>query len=257
MPRLHRVRSNSGIYHVMMRGVNKQTIFEDDEDRQRLLETLKRYKNTNCYDLYGYCLMDNHIHLLMREVEDAIGLAVKRISSSYVHWYNKKYDRYGNLFQGRFRSECIETIGSLFRALRYIHQNPLKAGLSSSIFESEWTSIHEYLGNPRIVNIDFVLDLFSQKQNKILKGFTEYMQEPNDDEFLDDHVKVRFADSEVLLFLNELGIKNISELQQMNRESRNAVLMQLKEVDGVSVRQLSRVTGVSKSVIDRLRETGH
>ena len=72
MARLARERSNSGIYHVMVRGINRQSLFEDDEDRQRLIQTIGVYKSISDYDLYGYCLMNNHIHLLMRETREPI-----------------------------------------------------------------------------------------------------------------------------------------------------------------------------------------
>ncbi|NMD72658.1 transposase, partial [Bacillus sp. DNRA2] len=101
MPRKARKRSSSGVYHIMLRGINRQTIFEDDEDRRKFLETLKKYRDISKYELYGYCLMDNHVHLLMKESEETISDAIKRISSSYVHWYNMKYERCGHLFQDR------------------------------------------------------------------------------------------------------------------------------------------------------------
>lgn len=105
MPRQARERSRSGIYHIMLRGINRQNIFEEDEDRQRFIETLKYYKAISGYRLYGYCLMNNHIHLLMGENGESMSLGIKRISSSYVYWYNQKYNRCGHLFQERFKSD--------------------------------------------------------------------------------------------------------------------------------------------------------
>ena len=99
MGRLRREKSKSGIYHIMIRGINRQTIFKDNDDRQRFLDTLNRFKFISNYDLYGYCLMDNHIHLLIKENTESISTAIKRISSSYVYWYNEKYDRIGTCFR--------------------------------------------------------------------------------------------------------------------------------------------------------------
>lgn len=85
MPRSARQMSESGIFHVMMRGINKQGIFEDDEDMERFLETLYRYKiKSNC-KVYGYCLMSNHVHLLLKETDESISTVIKRICSSYVY----------------------------------------------------------------------------------------------------------------------------------------------------------------------------
>ena len=81
------------------------------------------------YTLYAYCLMSNHIHLLIREREDEIGMAIKRIASSYVYYYNHKYSRDGHLFRERFKSEPVNDMAYFVILLRYIHQNPVKAGM--------------------------------------------------------------------------------------------------------------------------------
>jgi putative transposase len=253
MPREAREKSRSGIYHIMLRGINRQTIFEDDEDKTKFLETLKKYKDISKYDLYSYCLMDNHVHLLLRESEETISEAIKRISSSYVYWYNLKYERCGHLFQERFRSENVENRAYFLTVLRYIHQNPMKASLVKNVFEYKWTSLHEYVGKVKIVDIDVGLRLFSSDRKKAIKWFIQYMNELNDDQCLDDQVKVRMSDSEVREYLRKLGITNSSLLQQMEKGNRDETLVKLKQLNGVTVRQLSRITGISKSVIQRVQ----
>jgi REP element-mobilizing transposase RayT len=121
----------------MIRGINRQAIFEDDEDRIRFIDTLREYKDISKYEIYGYCLMDNHIHLLIKEIDESISLIIKRISSSYVHWYNTKYERLGHLFQERFRSEVVEDDGYFLTVLRYIHQNPVKAKIAENVGQAE------------------------------------------------------------------------------------------------------------------------
>ncbi len=86
MARQARKKSSTGIYHVILRGINRQNIFEDDEDRLKLMETIAYYKGISNYELYGYCLMNNHVHLLVKETDESLSRAVKRISSSYVYW---------------------------------------------------------------------------------------------------------------------------------------------------------------------------
>src|SRR4051794_20537722 len=252
MPRKARKKSNTGIYHIMLRGINKQSIFEDDEDRLKFLETLKKYKAISMYTIYSYCLMDNHIHLLMKESEESISEAVKRISASYVYWYNMKYERCGHLFQERFKSENVENPTYFLTVLRYIHQNPIKAGLAKNVFECKWTSINEYIKKVKIVDIDRGLNLFSSDRRKAIQWFVEFMNESNEDQCLDDHVKVRLSDKEVREYLYKLGITNISKLQQMEKEERDSLLARMKGLNGVTIRQLSRITGISKSVIHRV-----
>jgi putative transposase len=253
MPREARKKSRSGIYHIMLRGINRQTIFEDDEDKARFIETLKKYKEVSNYKLYSYCLMDNHIHLLLKESEETISEAIKRISSSYVYWYNMKYERCGHLFQERFKSENVESKAYFLTVLRYIHQNPIKAGLTRNIFEYRWTSINEYVSEANLVDVELGLKLFSSDRKAATKLFINYLHEYSDDRCLDDKVKVRTSDHEVREYLYKIGIPDITALQQMEKDKRDVALTKLKEINGVTVRQLSRITGISKSVIQRVR----
>ena len=105
MPRTARRRSGTGIYHIMMRGINRQRIFEDDEDNRMFLQFLLKYKNQCGYKILAYCLMGNHIHLLMKEGDEPLEIVFKRMGAGFVNWYNVKYQRTGHLFQGRFKSE--------------------------------------------------------------------------------------------------------------------------------------------------------
>lgn len=253
MPRKAREKSRTGIYHIMLRGVNRQTIFEDEEDKERFLKTLQKYKTISKYDLYSYCLMDNHVHLLLKEREETVSLLMKRISSSYVYWYNKKYERCGHLFQERFRSESVENQAYFLTVLRYIHQNPLKAGLARNVFENRWTSIHEYIEIQKIIDVDFALRYYSVDRDQAIILFREHMQQTNDDKCLDEEVIILLTDNEVRTYLKEWGIHNASLLQHMEKESRDAVLARLKVLNGVTLRQIERLTGVSKSVIQRAR----
>lgn len=252
MPRNARTKSCTGIYHIMLRGINKQTIFEDDEDRRRLLETLKKYKEICKFELYAYCLMDNHIHLLIKETEESISDSIKRICSSYVYWYNTKYDRCGHLFQDRFKSEKVETERYFLTVLRYIHQNPIKAGLAKTVFDCRWTSIHEYAGKAHFVTQEKGLSLFHEDRKIAIKQITAYMEEDSEEQCLDYQVRTKVTDSQVSDYLRTLGISDKNKIQQMDKKERSTVLNSLKELNGVSIRQISRVTGISKSVIDRV-----
>jgi len=236
----------------MLRGINKQSIFEDEEDKQRLFKTLKRFKTVSNYELYGYCFMDNHVHILIKEITELISLAVKRISGSYVYWFNWKYERCGHLLQERFKSEAVENDAYFLTVLRYIHQNPVRAGLAKNISEFRWSSFHEYIGKPIITDIDFVLDLFSPDRKKAVELFTAYMNEQNNDLCLDYAEKTRVPDSKIRAILLEHNISDINQLLQLEKQKRDKIIRFLKSVEGVTIRQLSRLTGISKSVIDRI-----
>jgi putative transposase len=253
LPRTARKKSSTGVYHVMLRGINRQVIFEDDHDKNKFIETLAKYKKISGFELYGYCLMDNHVHLLLKEEGECISTAMKRISSSYVYWYNLKYERCGHLFQERFKSENVENNAYFVTVLRYIHQNPLKAGLLKSVWDSKWTSFHEYFRKVEITDIDRGLNLFSPDRRTAIERYIGYMQENNNDQCLDLKEKVKLSDEQVRESLRAMGVTSNSMLQQMEREDRDIVLAKLKRLKGVSIRQISRITGISKSVIDRVK----
>lgn len=251
MPRRPRDRSNSGIYHVIIRGINKQSIFEDSEDKEKFLRTLKHNKTVSNFELYGYSVMDNHFHALIKENMESISLSIQRISSSYVNWYNKRHERCGHLFQERFRSQPVERDLSLLTVLRYIHQNPVKAGIVRNVSDYPWSSYHEYISKATIVDTDSVLSILSPDKQKAVQMFIEYTNELNDDECL-DYFPQQKTDSEVRAILLQHQVSDVNQFLQLNKQKRYEIIRFLKSVEGVTVRQLSRVTGVSKSVISRL-----
>ncbi|MEA4848828.1 MAG: transposase [Clostridiaceae bacterium] len=251
MTRAARGISENGVYHIMLRGINRQTIFEDDRDIERLIDTVKRYKPVSKYELYAYCIMSNHAHFLIKEVEEPVSISIKRISSSYVFWYNKKYDRCGHLFQERFKSEVIDNDEYFLTVLRYIHQNPVKAGIVKDISGYRWSSYSEYMGNTNIVDVDFVLDMFSPDRGSALTLFREFNSQQNNDMCMENNEKVKISDTELRKQLIESGIINLNEFRQLEKSHRDKLLKKLKSVKGVTIRQLSRITGISKGVIER------
>lgn len=138
MARKNRQISQSGIYHVILRGVNKQRIFEQSEDYDAMYRILHYVRTTDTlhnptpnpnYFLYAYCIMDNHIHLLIQPNDQALGDIMKRIMATYAIYFNKTYERIGHLFQDRYKSEVVEDRKYFFTLLNYIHNNPVNAGI--------------------------------------------------------------------------------------------------------------------------------
>lgn len=137
--------------------------------------------------------------------------------------------------------------------LRYIHQNPLKAGIARNIYENKWTSINEYICDPSLVDVDFALKLFSSDRKTAQKLLIQYMEQSNDDKCLDNEQSFKkITDDEVREYLFHLEIKNSSSLQRMEKAQRDTIILKLKDLNGVSTRQISRVTGISKSTVDRV-----
>ncbi len=252
MPRYAREKSKSAIYHIMLRGINRQPIVKNEGDRNKLLKTIKYYKAVSNYEIYAYCLMDNHIHILLKETTEPLSMAIKRISGSYVYWYNWKYDRCGHLFQERFKSEAVEDDSYFLTVLRYIHQNPVKAGITRKVSDYNWSSYHEYINEPIITDVDLALKMFSPDRQKAIEQFIEFTNHENDDICIDYVEKPKVTDGKIRAILLQHNISNINELQQLEKNKRYEIIKVIKAVDGVTVRQISKITGVSKSTISRI-----
>ena len=262
MARPIRKKSGTGIYHVMLRGINRQDIFEDGGDYMQMISILRgqseRYDEQGvrlppfCV-FYAYCLMSNHLHLLIQEREEIISDVVKRIAVTYAHYFNKKYERNGHLFQDRFRSEPVDTIEYFVTLLRYIHQNPVKAGIVESVADYPWSSWKEY-------ESDGCRDAFCSTKGVLSRISREDLIElvsvpiEGDDKILDidtDGCK-SVSDSDVKAFLlDSHGIANPLMVQSLEKTRRNEVLSAVLAL-GAGIRQASRLTGVSFGVIQKI-----
>lgn len=246
MPRKAREKSSTNIYHVMLRGINRQTIFEDDEDNEKFLQILDDFKKICEYKIYGYCLMGNHVHLLLKEGKEELDKIFKRIGTSYVYWYNWKYNRCGHLFQDRFKSEVVEDDKYLVTVLRYIHQNPIKAGICETLDEYKWSSYNEYINKDGIVNYDFVLGIIG------VENFCEFMNEKSDEICLEISNGKKIKDDELIKEIEKrFNIKALM-IQNDARDKTEQLLKEILGIERVSTRQLSRVTGISTNIIWRL-----
>jgi len=253
MVRCARRKSASGIYHIMLRGINRQDIFFDQEDYLRILETMKRAKESSGCAIYGYCLMGNHIHLLLHEKEEELSVIMKRIGTSYAWWYNKKYDRVGHVFQNRFQSQIVETEAYLLGVLRYIHNNPAKANLKVMPEEYKWSSCQAYYGgeNPLdLINISFILDMLHSSRVVAIKQFVDFMQKENIDQFMEFTIKERKNDGDLAKAIQTmLNGQSIGILQSLDIDKRNKIIRQIKGIEGVTQRQIARVIGIHQSII--------
>lgn len=243
MPRAARKKSQSSIYHIMIRGINRQDIFEDNEDREKFIQTLAIYKEKCNFQVYGYCLMNNHIHLLIKD--ECLSTTMRRICSSYVYWYNNKYKRCGHLYQDRFKSEPVEDDSYLLTVLRYIHQNSLKAGMVKNIADYKWSSYNEYLNAQRIVDVNLVLQMQSKDQ------FIKYSNEKNEDNCLEYIEKYKLDDYEAREIIKKVSkVENVNEIQSFEKVKRDEIIRKLKEIEGLSIRQIARITGITRKIVE-------
>ena len=253
MPRASRIRSKSGIYHIIMRGINRQTIFEDEEDYEKFIETLKKYKETCGYELYAYCLMGNHLHILLKEGNELLEQVMRRICGSYVYWYNQKYERIGNLFQDRYVSEPVEDDTYFLTAMRYIFQNLVKAKLVANVDYYIWSNYNEYLVKNKMTDVNFVISMFNKNRKTATKNFTEFVNNPNEDTCLDIKENYRITDKDARIVIKNLcKVDNTTDLQKLDIPTRNSYLKVLKKEHNLSIRQIERLTGINRGIIAKL-----
>jgi REP element-mobilizing transposase RayT len=257
MVRQAREKSENGIYHVMVRGINHQDIFYDDEDNIRFLNSIQRVKQINGCVLHGFCLMDNHVHMLLQEHQEDIAVTMKRLCTGYARWYNWKYERSGHLFQNRYKSEPIEDDIYLLTVIRYIHNNPVKASLVRIPEEWKWSSCKAYYdardNSQEMTDTTKILGLFSNDTSEAVFLFRKYMGEDNTDHCLENEPFKRRSDSEVAKEIEKI-IGNIPAhlILKMPKAERNEILRSLKQMEGISCRQIGRVLGISPSLILKL-----
>jgi len=138
-----------GLYHVIQRGNNRQPIFLTDRDRHAFLERLARFLPPLACRLHAYCLMDNHLHLLLETRQANLSAFGQRLFASYTLWFNRHHRRVGHVFQGRFKSFLVEQDAYLLQLSRYIHLNPVKARLVAKPEQYRWSSMRTYLPRAR------------------------------------------------------------------------------------------------------------
>jgi REP element-mobilizing transposase RayT len=246
MPRGARRKSDSGIYHIMLRGFNRQTIFLDDEDCEKYLQCLEECKAISGFTLYAYCLMGNHIHLLIKEDKEPLELIFKRVGARYVFWYNWKYKRSGHLFQDRYKSEAVEDDAYFLTVLRYIYQKPVKAGFCRKPAEYRWSSFRSLGTESLLADHSRILNMMTAEQ------FKAFVETPAEDKVLDLTPDVRLTDREAAEIVKETcKIRQLSDFSTISPEKQGAYIRCLHE-KGCSIRQVSRLTGISKARIEKI-----
>ncbi|MEW6065882.1 transposase IS200 [Desulforamulus profundi] len=181
MPRIPRLKKGEYCtYHVIQRGNERKNIFLDDRDKQRFLDTLASIKDRFNCKFYAYCLMNNHVHLVVDTNGSDISQIMKSLNVSYVMYFNRKYERCGHLFQDRFKSEVIDNDQYLLEVTRYIHLNPVQANMVKDAAHYPWSSYAVYTGGEdqlqNLVDTSLVLKYFSDHYAKACRKYIEYVQ---------------------------------------------------------------------------------
>ena len=266
MPRRARLLCESGIYHIMIRGNEKKDIFIDDEDRERFLKIVMDKAHQEEVQILSYCLMNNHIHLLTMQKSLEISRFMKRVGVSYAYYFNKKYGRIGHLFQDRYKSENIDSNEHLLAAVRYIHKNPVKAGIVKYEGDNGWSRDIDYTGEKSVLsgaNIEYVLGMFAKNQKMAVKLLKEFSGLEGREDVIDVGmdgkkenrvIKGVMASRKVVdEILKSRGLKLEHLRLKPYNETRNEIISLLRRKSDLSIRQIAELLEINRGTVQRIK----
>jgi REP element-mobilizing transposase RayT len=166
----------------MNRGIDRSSIFDDDAARLFLIE-LRECSLQHSIEVHAYCILPNHYHLLLHTPRAGLSRAMQQLSARFTQTINRQRDRDGPLFKGRFRSVAVKDDAHLLRVSRYLHRNPLEAGLSEKAEIWRWSSAAAHLGLvdvPEWLHVDAILELFGASNPKT--AYAAYLRDDEGDE---------------------------------------------------------------------------
>lgn len=215
MGRKPRIEFNGALYHVIQRGNNKEYIFKNNEHKKYFINKLNEFKTTLNFEVYGYVIMDNHYHLVIRSRDVHISAIMHRINNDFSKYYNISNKRTGHVFQERYKGYLVKDDAYLLSLLRYVHQNPVKAKMCKNLSDYYWSSDSSYRRNfqCQLVDIDFVLNIFSLERKVAINEYIKFM----DSNELEDSTIFESAD----MIIED---KNASVQIEIERQSLDDIL---------------------------------
>ena len=180
MPRQPRLDIPHVLHHVIVRGIEKRDIFADDDDKERFVSRLSSLLTKGATKCFAWSLMSNHLHLLLMPTVASLSETMRRLLTGYAVYFNRKYNRSGHLFQNRYKSILCEEEPYFLELIRYIHLNPLRAGLVKNLEELDrypWSGHSVLLGNRAMEgqDTDEVLARFGSKKKNSLLGYRKFI----------------------------------------------------------------------------------
>jgi len=182
MPRQARLDIPGALHHIMVRGINRSTIFDDNDDKAKFLERLSENIIEGKSSVYAWVLMDNHAHILFKSGEDGISALMRKQLTWYAQYYNRRHNRTGHLFENRYKSILCDEDNYLLALVRYIHLNPVRAKIVSTMEQLDhypWSGHRAVIGKIKHpwMDIDHVLSEFGTTRRKAVNEYRRFMQE--------------------------------------------------------------------------------
>ncbi len=281
MPRLARVKSGASKYHIMVRSISEIDLFKDDEDKVKYLSLTKRYQYKYGFDVYAYCLMDNHGHLIIDCLGADISKIMHVINFCYAQYYNRKYKRHGHVFQDRFKSKVIDSDRYLINLSAYIHNNPKDIkGYSQDVAGYPFSSLTDYIHETNtfgILNTRVLRNLISLHRIENKHRYLEFVQASNceeeqkDVEFISTEADYR---SEKIIILRDANpqkvISYVANYLKLNKKclhiKYNSAYTKLRALScflltcfcNITQKEICNIIGnITQSRVSKLANIGH
>lgn len=231
----------TGYYHVISRGINKQIIFENDKDYNRYIDYTKKYSHHYNVDILAYCLMNNHVHLLVYDPKQMTSIMMKCINQCYVAGYNLKYQRVGSLIQNDLKRIPIQNEKYLTNVFYYVLQNPIRACISKAS-SYKWNSYQEYFIESSIVNNKLAKLIYENERN-----LSFIIDEADSSGAIYKHDPEKDAKIKDILYKKYM-MTNIKQINHYSISKRNEVIRMLRNI-GMTAKEINKSTGISTHII--------
>lgn len=250
MARQPRQLAQSGIYHVMLRGINRDVIFLEDADFATFLRAVDETRAAAGCSLFAYCLMPNHAHLVLRTGDETLGQVLKRLNVRYAGRFNRKYGRVGHLFQDRYRSFPIDDDAYFLAVLPYVWNNPVVAGLAQRPEDYRWSSRRFLGGGSPLVDEDELTGLLGSDalQLAVAQAAIGVALDPSKPGKYN-------VDSAGDLLERLTGVRNPAEFNELGATAQLGVVGALR-THGVPYSLIGRLIGRPKSTVVRMQAAG-
>lgn len=231
-----------GIEHVVLKGNNKKPIFSDAEDCKYFLNLLRK-KQESSTSLISYVLMKNHVHLILKdETPEKISNLIMVVTGTYATWYNEKHGRENSLFRKRFYNEPIKEERHLLNAIRYVHNNPVKANIVKHPQNYAWSSYNEYAGKAKYIT-KCVFEKYFHKEEYLFSPEQIRYNGPNEESY---YKSQEYTFDVIKEELAKRGLKNVSNLSIVDR---NEIIATLCDNEDTSYENIARELHLSANYI--------
>jgi REP-associated tyrosine transposase len=280
MARPLRIEYDGAVYHITSRGNARQPIYKEDEDRRIFLEVLHRANTLYNWLCHAYCLMNNHYHLIIETPDGNLSHGMRQLNGVYTQLFNKRHNRVGHIFQGRYKAILIQKESHLLEVSRYVVLNPVRAKAVKDPEEWKWSSYRGTAGKEKphsCLTIDWILGQFGSKRRQSEKKYSEFVMAGIDEEKIWKDVKgqsILGQDEFIKRFLNYAkGYEEVKEIPKNQRyigrlglaellegtKGRKEVSRKAKEAVeryGYSQKEVAEYLGIHYSTVSRMVNKG-